>query len=228
MQLCQISNFLIYRTRCTRKFCTWNPISTILEFPRQLQGIKNCYTRLERNVLKVDGSDASKLIKFLTTNNVRLYLFHIPIRRLTDNKCYTHKTQREDLPYAMFTGFLDDQGRIAYEGFMISGIEPQSFLIDCNASTKLGLMKYMERLKQQYQLFSVSAYCARHNVSITDVSSSYQMWSVFGKDNITVQKLEEIVNTQNKRVFVDPRLPTLGTRMLLPVDTQCTYDICCS
>ncbi len=142
---------MLWKSSCSaclkRRFSTSAiPISK----PSSLRGVANCFALLKRSVIKVEGTDAGSFLQSLTTNNIKL-LYLLTYFLCVNCLIYPeHAAHQPDAPRALFTGFLNAQGRVVYEGFMLSGLEPQSFFVDCDITVGEELLKHLKRYKIRY------------------------------------------------------------------------------
>ena len=101
---------------------------------------------------------------------------------------------------ALHTGLLSPQGKILFDFFVVRHAD--SFLIETRLDQVADLLKRL------------SMYKLRADVSIRDESNAYFV-SVFWGDGV-----EAAVAQSDGIAFVDPRLPAMGARVIVPVGSD--------
>lgn len=152
-----------------------------------------------RGVLRVSGPDRVAFLQGLVSNDIEV----------------VSQTQ------SVWAAFLTPQGKFLHEFFIVedptgalsndkNGAEG-ALLIDCEAERLADLQR---RLK---------LYKLRSQVQLEDVQSTYSVAVLFGDGALAALGLESTpgnsADLSTGRVFVDPRLPELGARAILPSAT---------
>jgi folate-binding protein YgfZ len=112
------------------------------------------------------------------------------------------------LPPALFSGFFNAKGRVLFDAFIVPATPPvpeqavSEFFVDCAAAAAPALLGHLNRYK------------LRSPITIDDASADYRIWSVLGDASSTSSAVA------SGRSFVDPRLPALGRRLILPADVS--------
>ncbi|TID18822.1 Guanine nucleotide-binding protein subunit alpha [Venturia nashicola] len=146
------------------------------------------YARLtNRTVISLTGSDASKFLQGLTTNNVD------PSRDT-----------------GWFSAFLNAQGRVLMDS-MIYPIKDTSggergYLIEVDKSISEDLLKHLRRHK------------LRSKIELRDAGEEWAVWASWTQSASTATPS----TTDTSITLLDPRLPSLGTRILLSNSTSTT------
>jgi len=161
--------------------------------------LSKCVARLDQSaVVKVHGKDAFKFLQGLTTNDLN--------SARTQGVCYT--------------AFLNPKGRFLYDVFAIhqtsAADQGDTFLLQCHSMVVDDLVRYLRRYK------------LKSSLQIDDVSSSYSVWSVMSGD--PAASAGAIASTKSGPThgaiaFLDPRLHSLGARLLLPADDSRMYSV---
>ncbi|KDR08158.1 Putative transferase C1orf69-like protein, mitochondrial, partial [Zootermopsis nevadensis] len=164
-----------------------------------------------RGILRVSGKEASSFMQGLITNDMR----HL-----------------EEGVQSMYTTFLNTKGRVMYDAIIYQSKEENVFLIECDKSAISHLQKHLK-------LFRV-----RRKIDIDNVEDELKVWVVFDPnladtDETNVNKMKNILqgqilsptiespidesiikelekHTDNTIVCRDPRLSTLGVRIVAP------------
>ena len=148
-----------------------------------------------RSVLRISGPDRVAFLQGLVSNDI----------------------EAVSATRSIWSAFLTPQGKFLHEFFVVEeptdpdgGAEP-ALLLDCETDRRSDLQR---RLK---------LYKLRSQVQIEDAHDSYRVAALFGKDAIPRLGLDGNSGVsaafQGGRVFVDPRLPELGVRAILPTAT---------
>ncbi|CAG7828546.1 unnamed protein product [Allacma fusca] len=147
-------------------------------------------TKLDsRSIIRVSGTDASDFLQGLITNDVG----HL-----------------ETKP-AIYTLFLNQQGRVLYDAILYSTGTAGETLIECDTSVKSKLMKHL------------TIYRVRKKVAITDASELKQnLWVVFDSGHTKRQELP--IDKKGIEGIGDPRLEELGWRVFLSTKNQSTEE----
>lgn len=166
-----------------------------------------------RGILRVSGKEASLFLQGLITNDMR----HL-----------------EEGAQSMYTMFLNTKGRVLYDTIIYKSKEEDVFLIECDKSALSHLQKHLKM------------YRVRRKVDIENMEDKLKVWVVFDpklaetdESDTDVNKMktvlqgqiiphtkesdinETIINDLKKKsddilVCRDPRLSTLGVRILVP------------
>lgn len=151
-----------------------------------------------RGILRVSGKETSLFLQGLITNDMR----HL-----------------EEGAQSMYTMFLNTKGRVMYDAIIYQSKEEGVFLIECDKSALSHLQKHLKMFR------------VRRKTDIDNVEDELKVWVVFDPkltetgDMKLVQEStnnEDIINDLKKRpdiiVCRDPRLSTLGVRILAPAN----------
>ena len=110
---------------------------------------------------------------------------------------------------AIHAAFLTAQGRFLHEFFLVA--HGESLLMDCEAARR-------EDLKKRLSLYRL-----RSKVTLTDTAADWTVAALFGDGAAAAFGLAPeaggAVQVDGGVVFVDPRLPALGLRAILPPTT---------
>nr|CAG8630260.1 14570_t:CDS:2 [Entrophospora candida] len=160
-----------------------------------------------RALIEIHGENAVKFLQGLITNNMPL------IQNGGDG---------------FYAAFLNTTGRVLYDTFIYpknigSTFPHPTFLIECDSRGSSHLINHLKK------------YLLRSKIVITDVSSHYNAWSIWGKNinNLWWQHqipkpfttklptgtlvLKERINEIGCK---DKRYPDMGLRLVLPADTK--------
>ncbi|WP_282610559.1 folate-binding protein YgfZ [Pelagibius sp. Alg239-R121] len=145
-----------------------------------------------RSVLRVSGPDRVAFLQGLVSNDIESVS---PAR-------------------AVWSAFLTPQGKFLHEFFVTpdpSGAQSdheEALLIDCETERRADLQR---RLK---------LYKLRSQVELEDAHDRYRVAVLFGADTLELLKLGDTAGASaafaGGQAFVDPRLPELGARAILP------------
>lgn len=105
---------------------------------------------------------------------------------------------------AMYTMFLNKPGRVLYDTIVYKRqTEPETFYIECDRSLD-------SNLQQHLRLFRV-----RKKIDIDIVPDEFDIWVAFQANDTANKKVaNEMNDNASITQFVDPRLATLGLRLL--------------
>lgn len=163
---------------------------------KQKSSVVECLN--SRGILRVSGKETSLFLQGLITNDMR----HL-----------------EEGAQSMYTMFLNTKGRVMYDAIIYQSKEEGVFLIECDNSALPHLQKHLKMFR------------VRRKIDIDNVENEIKAWVVFDPkltemgDMKLVQEStnnEDIISDLKKRpdiiVCRDPRLSTLGVRILAPAD----------
>ncbi|HLI10582.1 MAG TPA: folate-binding protein [Alphaproteobacteria bacterium] len=143
----------------------------------------------DRAPLALGGRDARPFLQGMVTNDV----------------------DRVAVDRAIYAGFLTPQGRFLHDLFIAPSMHdpnPAAFLLDGEAAR-------LDDLKRRLQLYKLRA-----DVVITDARETLVVAVLWGRDAPSAVELSSDPGAARRFgggiVFVDPRLPALGLRALLP------------
>lgn len=143
----------------------------------------------ERSVLAISGADRVKFLQGLTTND---------IRQLAPDR-------------ALYAGFLTGQGKLLYDAFVIA--DGECVLIDIAANLAADFIKHLNAFK------------LRAAVEIAETAPALAVAVAWGSDAAARLGLDATEGSAGNRAiaephyaFVDPRVATLGVRLVYPAD----------
>lgn len=137
----------------------------------------------DRAVIKVSGPDAGPFLQGLMTNDIR------------------HLEEETNVMYCLF---LNIQGRILYDSLIYNGLEPGTYLIECDVGGVTQLAKHL------------SMYRVRRKVGI-GVDETLRTWVLFQPPP---KELEG-----NFVLAKDPRVKELGWRLLVNTETDLSRHV---
>ncbi|RIA96450.1 hypothetical protein C1645_733205 [Glomus cerebriforme] len=163
----------------------------------------------DRGLLELYGSDTVKFLQGLITNDMP------SISSGGDG---------------FYAAFLNPVGRVMFDSFIhpknLGTSFPQpTFLVECDSRIIPEIIKHMKK------------YLLRSNVKITDVSSFYQIWNVWGNKINNLWWRNQVPNPSATKLHSgalvlkeniaeigcrDKRYPNMGLRLVLPVDIKPT------
>ncbi|XP_073981892.1 putative transferase CAF17 homolog, mitochondrial [Rhodnius prolixus] len=166
-----------------------------------------CETKIERlnerSLLKIKGQDASNFLQGLITNDIN-YLFKEKLQTL-------------------YTMFLNVRGRVVHDGLVYKTQNQNCFLIETDITSLQALQIHL------------SLYKAHHQVYIENAEPNYSVWAIFNPnkverafasslagsgslldDNSDLSFLEEINFGDDVVICYDPRIISLGTKIVAP------------
>lgn len=134
------------------------------------------------------------------------------------------RSGEDSAPEAVYTAFLTNKGKINFDGFIIpfseDGKAPEEpdVLLDCHSAEKARILKHIKMYK------------LRSKVDVTDVSTSFEVWSVFHNDtaaasgdsthNASIDSSDVFANEDSVvHSMQDPRLDLLGHRVVVKAET---------
>lgn len=107
---------------------------------------------------------------------------------------------------AVYAGFLTPQGKFLFDLTMLA--DGERLLLDCEAGR---LADFQKRL---------GIFKLRSNIELTDVSDRFRVFAVYGDAALSTLKLPALAGAAAPHAggiaLVDPRLPALGARLVLP------------
>lgn len=146
-----------------------------------------------RSVLRVSGPDRIAFLQGLVSNDV----------------------EAVSGTRSIWSAFLTAQGKFLHEFFVIeeprdTGSDPDegALLLECEAERRGDLQR---RLKM---------YKLRSKIQVEDAHDTYLVAALFGENALKLLEMENLQGASRPlaggKVFVDPRLPELGARAILP------------
>ncbi len=146
-----------------------------------------------RGVLRVTGPDARPFLQGMISNDVD---------KLTPAQ-------------ALWAAFLTPQGKFLHDFFLAqaptSGSDGEVILLDCEAARRDDLRRRL------------GIYKLRAKASIEDATADYRIAALFGDDALSTLGLAaeggHAISMADGIAYVDPRLPELGARAILPAAT---------
>ncbi|MFQ5773530.1 MAG: YgfZ/GcvT domain-containing protein [Kiloniellaceae bacterium] len=139
-----------------------------------------------RAVLRAGGPDTRGFLQGMMSND---------IEKLTPQR-------------ALWSAFLTPQGKFLHELFLTAAPEEDAVLIDCEAGRRDDLRRRL------------GIYKLRSRVTIEDAAERYAVAALFGADTLAALGLPgepgRAARFAGGLVYVDPRLPALGARAVLP------------
>ncbi|CAB5200995.1 uncharacterized protein OCT59_022770 [Rhizophagus irregularis] len=129
-----------------------------------------------------------------------------------------------------YTASLNPVGRVLFDAFIHpknlgTSFPHPTFLVECDSRIIPEIIKHMKK------------YLLRSKVNITDVSSLYQIWNVWGNEINNLWWRHQVPNPSATKLHTgtlvlkeniaeigcrDKRYPNMGLRLVLPVDTKPT------
>jgi folate-binding protein YgfZ len=148
-----------------------------------------------RGVLRLAGPDVRDFLQGIVSNDVA----------------------RVSTEQAVWTAFLTAQGKFLHEFFLVEAPEaagPEDapvFLLDAEAERRADLLRRL------------TIYKLRAKVTLADVGEDFCVAALFGDGaaerlGLAAGEPGQAVDFAGGRAYVDPRLPALGTRAILPRD----------
>lgn len=164
-----------------------------------------------RGLVRVSGNDASTLLQGIATNDMKHFQ--------DNSKC-------------IFTMFLNTKGRVLYDSIIYKQDSDDTFLIECDHSCIEELVKHLKMYK------------LRKKVQIDSVDDEFKVWVLFNpkelvnsnSKNLNVNQerivpcslpvlegkvynyLNDVILGNNITLNTDPRLSSLGSRVLALAD----------
>ncbi|XP_071450663.1 putative transferase CAF17 homolog, mitochondrial, partial [Hetaerina americana] len=157
-----------------------------------------------RSIVRVSGSDAVDYLQGLITNDMK---------HLSDDPVST-KEGRQHLR-AMYCMFLDARGRVILDSIIYRVLTKNKndeltdiFYVECDSEMSATLLKHLKLYK------------LRKRVDISQISDELDVWVKFCPDVAESERassyLFEEIKSQGSLAFRDPRLHSLGVRILCP------------
>ncbi|KAG8223228.1 hypothetical protein J437_LFUL003579 [Ladona fulva] len=150
-----------------------------------------------RSLIRVSGEDASDFLQGLITND---------IRHLQGDNAVSDATSK-----AMYCMFLDARGRVILDSIIykahVSKKQPNEvvYFLECDSALESTILKHLKMYK------------LRKKVDIAKISDEMDVWVEFNPDLKGLNTSSEgslTVDSPNRIVAKDPRLPCLGLRHL--------------
>jgi folate-binding protein YgfZ len=173
---------------------------------KQKSAVVECLNN--RGLLRVTGQETSLFLQGLITNDMR----HL-----------------EEGAQSMYTMFLNTKGRVLYDAIIYQSKEEGVFFIECDKSILSHLQKHLKMFR------------VRRKIDIENVEEELKVWAVFDpkltetdESDTNVKQLKTVLHDQleestNNEVIIndlknrhdiivchDPRLSTLGVRIIAP------------
>lgn len=146
----------------------------------------------KRNLISVSGDDSVNFLQGLITNDMNLF-------QTENNK-------------ALYSMILNVQGRVLYD-IILYAVPTQSegedhFYLECDANVSADIVKFLKRYK------------IRKKVIITDLEGEFRTWASLSSP----QQIQNCLSEEETRKITlceqDPRVPSFGSRLILPHDTS--------
>ncbi|CAG8805060.1 32541_t:CDS:2, partial [Racocetra persica] len=188
----------------------WKTLVRSLALKRQLSGStlqSDHYVQVpDRSLVEINGEDGVKFLQGLITN-------HMPSIQSGGDGFYS--------------AFLNPVGRVLYDTFVYpknvgTTFPHQIYLVECDSRIVSDLIKHMKK------------YVLRSKVSISDVSSQYNVWNMWGGNIDNLWWRYQVPNPSATKLPIgslvlkeriaeigckDKRCPYMGLRFVLPFDT---------
>ncbi|KAM8706455.1 hypothetical protein ACLKA7_010688 [Drosophila subpalustris] len=113
------------------------------------------------------------------------------------------RLQEPQGPTSMYALFLNRGGRVMYDTIIYRTNDPDTFLLECDRDASSDFRRHLR------------TYRVRKRIDIDTVDDEYVPWVLFNEqrtNEIPTKKAEDLFITQ------DPRVDSLGTRILAPTD----------
>ncbi|EDW24189.1 GL23521 [Drosophila persimilis] len=142
-----------------------------------------------RELIRVHGPEVLPFLQGLVTNDVS----HL---------------QRPDGPSSIYAMFLNKGGRVLYDTIVYRTESPDTYLLECDREAS-------EEFRRHLRTFRV-----RRKIDVDSIDDEYVPWVLFNTEKCGEQVGEKLQRNKEWELFIssDPRLPTLGTRILAPTD----------
>ncbi|XP_023165632.1 putative transferase CAF17, mitochondrial [Drosophila hydei] len=119
-------------------------------------------------------------------------------------------------PSSMYALFLNRSGRLLYDTIIYRTNDPDTFLLECDRDASSDVRRHLR------------TYRVRKRIEIDTIDDEYIPWVMFNKNgNGNVQ----VRTTKDLFISPDPRIHTMGTRVLVPGDinvNKLTKDLWCN
>lgn len=102
----------------------------------------------------------------------------------------------------IFAVFLNTKGRVLYDTIIYKAEEPHSFVIECDQNVIDSLQKHLK------------LYRVRKKIDIVQISDELNVWALFRSNENTSKEKKPNVQCKELKQFTDPRIASLGTRIL--------------
>lgn len=154
----------------------------------------------QRSLVRISGNEVHTFLQGLITNDMN----HVKLA--SPNK-------------AMFTMFLNKQGRVMYDAIIYKcRTDDKTVIIECDRNIE-------DQLKRHLQLFRV-----RKKISIDSINDELCVWTAFERPQFVNDQsppmTQQPLNVENPKfneqmiVCLDPRLKQLGMRIVAPTNYQ--------
>ncbi|KAH8248306.1 hypothetical protein KR038_010649 [Drosophila bunnanda] len=110
-------------------------------------------------------------------------------------------------PASIYAHFLNKGGRVLFDTIIYRTSSPDTLLVECDRDASSDLRRHLR------------LYRVRRRIDIDSVDDEYSTWAIFNPKSAPSTSM-----SLNNEIFVapDPRLCTLGTRILAPADMSTT------
>ncbi|GAB5390021.1 MAG: folate-binding protein YgfZ [Alphaproteobacteria bacterium] len=143
----------------------------------------------DRGLLRVSGADRVAFLQGLISNDVE---------KVTEN-------------HAVYACFLTPQGKFLHDMIIYDGPDRESLWLDVDRERLPDLMRRLRMFK------------LRSDVDLTDLSEDYDSYAVIGQGASDLFELGDQPGDgrtwDGGMVAIDPRLPAMGVRLILPAGT---------
>jgi hypothetical protein len=150
-----------------------------------------CVALAGRGILRLSGIDRASFLQGLVSNDVLV-----------------------SAEWSIYAVLLSPQGKVLYDFFVVADPDPE---------TGGGLLLEVEAARRQNLLDRLHRYRLRAKVVFEDLTPSLEVLALTGGSAAAAVGLPETPGATmpfaNGLAFIDPRLPTLGVRLLVPRDS---------
>lgn len=152
----------------------------------------------QRSLVRISGNEVYTFLQGLITNDIN------HVTPASPNK-------------AMFTMFLNKQGRVLYDAIIYKcRTDDKTVIIECDRNIE-------DQLRRHLQLFRV-----RKKISIDSINDELCVWTTFKRPQIVDEQpvVQKHINVENPKfneqmiTCLDPRLKQLGMRIIAPKNYQ--------
>eukprot|EP00301_Raphidiophrys_heterophryoidea_P004426 c11924_g2_i2.p1 GENE.c11924_g2_i2~~c11924_g2_i2.p1 ORF type:complete len:205 (+),score=59.99 c11924_g2_i2:389-1003(+) len=128
----------------------------------------------------------------------------------------------------VYAGFLSREGRLMFDSIVIPSQAVHSTPLATHATNTLLLDVHCDAAEQVVK--HINLYKLRKSVQVSDVTSAYGVWALWGSDvgEVLGPSAMKCFGVDGMKMFLDPRLAALGIRILAPLDfpaRNLTYHI---
>ncbi|XP_068157446.1 putative transferase CAF17 homolog, mitochondrial [Drosophila tropicalis] len=118
------------------------------------------------------------------------------------------RLQHPEGPSSIYGLFLNKGGRVLYDTIIYRTNNPDTYLLECDRDAS-------SEFRRNLRMFRV-----RKQIDIDSVDDEYSPWVIFTENEGYNELLHATHNLPELFVASDPRLPSLGTRVLAPTDME--------